>query len=112
MTSFFNCTLISFSDCIVSDRRGIVTPEYRAEHEQVTDDNIINNKTYGTAKIVQPQVIINYNVFISLIEYSRYRSVKYIRYICIIVTIYIVYIFFITFYFILIVEWYDDSNEP
>ncbi|XP_071575838.1 palmitoyltransferase ZDHHC9 isoform X2 [Temnothorax nylanderi] len=38
------------------DRRGIVTPEYRAEHERVGDDNVItNNKTYGTAKIVQPQ---------------------------------------------------------
>lgn len=60
MTSAFNCVLISLSDHIVSDRRGIVTPEYRAEHEQVGDDNIIiNNKTYGTAKIVQPQVITN-----------------------------------------------------
>ncbi|XP_018058921.1 PREDICTED: uncharacterized protein LOC108694132 isoform X2 [Atta colombica] len=38
------------------DRRGIVTPEYRAEHERVGEDNVItNNKTYGTAKIVQPQ---------------------------------------------------------
>lgn len=58
MTSSFNCLLNSFSDHIVSDRRGIVTPEYRAEHERVDDDNVItNNKTYGTAKIVQPQVI-------------------------------------------------------
>ncbi|XP_020292309.1 palmitoyltransferase ZDHHC9 isoform X2 [Pseudomyrmex gracilis] len=37
------------------DRRGIVTPEYRAEHERVGDDNVISNKTYGTTKIVQPQ---------------------------------------------------------
>ncbi|XP_032686335.1 palmitoyltransferase ZDHHC5-like isoform X1 [Odontomachus brunneus] len=38
------------------DRRGIVTPEYRAEQERVGDDNVItNNKTYGTVKIVQPQ---------------------------------------------------------
>lgn len=58
MTSSFNCLLNSLSDHIVSDRRGIVTPEYRAEHERVGDDNVItNNKTYGTAKIVQPQVI-------------------------------------------------------
>lgn len=39
------------------DRRGIVTPEYRAEQEKVVDENVItNNKTYGTVKIVQPQV--------------------------------------------------------
>ncbi|XP_024945904.1 uncharacterized protein LOC107272832 isoform X5 [Cephus cinctus] len=38
------------------DRRGIVTPEYRAEQERIGDDNVIaNNKTYGTVKIVQPQ---------------------------------------------------------
>lgn len=38
------------------DRRGIVTPEYRAEQEKVVDENVItNNKTYGTVKIVQPQ---------------------------------------------------------
>ncbi|KAG7188288.1 hypothetical protein KM043_007951 [Ampulex compressa] len=38
------------------DRRGIVTPEYRAEQERVGDDSVItNNKTYGTVKIVQPQ---------------------------------------------------------
>lgn len=38
------------------DRRGIVTPEYRAEQERVGGDNvIINNKTYGTVKIIQPQ---------------------------------------------------------
>nr|XP_034183461.1 palmitoyltransferase ZDHHC9 isoform X1 [Osmia lignaria] len=38
------------------DRRGIVTPEYRAEQERVSDDSVItNNKTYGTVKIVQPQ---------------------------------------------------------
>ena len=60
MTSSFNCALNSFSNHIVPDRRGIVTPEYRAEHERVGDDNVItNNKTYGTAKIVQPQVITN-----------------------------------------------------
>lgn len=52
---------------IFSDRRGIVTPEYRAEHESIGDDNVItNNKTYGTAKIVQPQVITIYSIFISL----------------------------------------------
>lgn len=67
MTSSFNCVLNSFLNHIVSDRRGIVTPEYRAEHERVGDDNVItNNKTYGTAKIVQPQVITNYSVFISI----------------------------------------------
>ncbi|XP_006624042.1 palmitoyltransferase app isoform X2 [Apis dorsata] len=38
------------------DRRGIVTPEYRAEQERVGGDNVItNNKTYGTVKIIQPQ---------------------------------------------------------
>ncbi|CAD1473858.1 unnamed protein product, partial [Heterotrigona itama] len=38
------------------DRRGIVTPEYRAEQERVGGDSVItNNKTYGTVKIVQPQ---------------------------------------------------------
>ncbi|XP_035738448.1 probable palmitoyltransferase ZDHHC14 isoform X1 [Vespa mandarinia] len=38
------------------DRRGIVTPEYRAEQERVSDENVIaNNKSYGTVKIVQPQ---------------------------------------------------------
>ncbi|XP_012272728.1 palmitoyltransferase app isoform X2 [Orussus abietinus] len=38
------------------DRRGIVTPEYRAEQEKTGDDNVtVNNKTYGTVKIVQPQ---------------------------------------------------------
>ncbi|KZC05037.1 putative palmitoyltransferase ZDHHC14 [Dufourea novaeangliae] len=38
------------------DRRGIVTPEYRAEQERVSDDSVItNNKSYGTVEIVQPQ---------------------------------------------------------
>ncbi|XP_017876658.1 palmitoyltransferase app isoform X1 [Ceratina calcarata] len=38
------------------DRRGIVTPEYRAEQGRPGDDSVItNNKTYGTVKIVQPQ---------------------------------------------------------
>lgn len=38
------------------DRRGIVTPEYRAEQGRAGDDSVItNNKTYGTVKIVQPQ---------------------------------------------------------
>ncbi|XP_015174340.1 PREDICTED: uncharacterized protein LOC107065291 isoform X2 [Polistes dominula] len=38
------------------DRRGIVTPEYRAEQERVSDENVIaNNKSYGTVKIIQPQ---------------------------------------------------------
>ncbi|KOC61792.1 putative palmitoyltransferase ZDHHC14 [Habropoda laboriosa] len=38
------------------DRRGIVTPEYRAEQERIGDDSVItNNKAYGTVKIVQPQ---------------------------------------------------------
>lgn len=98
MTSSFNCALISLSDHIVSDRRGIVTPEYRAEHEQVGDDNIIiNNKTYGTAKIVQPQVIANYNVIINLTQFSRYRSAMYDTYI---ITIYIVHFtFFFSFLF-------------
>lgn len=60
--------LNSFLGHIFSDRRGIVTPEYRAEHERVGDDNVItNNKTYGTAKIVQPQVITYYNALISLL---------------------------------------------
>lgn len=59
---YFIVNLYSFSDHIFSDRRGIVTPEYRAEHESIGDDNMItNNKTYGTAKIVQPQVIMNYS---------------------------------------------------
>lgn len=54
----------SFSDHIFSDRRGIVTPEYRAEHESIGDDNVItNNKTYGTAKIVQPQVIMIKHIY-------------------------------------------------
>ncbi|XP_048510530.1 palmitoyltransferase app isoform X2 [Athalia rosae] len=39
------------------DRRGVVTPEYRAEQERGGDENvIINNKTYGTVKTVQPQL--------------------------------------------------------
>ncbi|XP_046466258.1 palmitoyltransferase ZDHHC9 isoform X1 [Neodiprion pinetum] len=39
------------------DRRGIVTPEYRAEQERGGDENVIvNNKTYGTVKTVQPQL--------------------------------------------------------
>lgn len=43
---------------IFIDRRGIVTPEYRAEQERVGGDSVItNNKTYGTVKIVQPQVL-------------------------------------------------------
>lgn len=43
---------------MLTDRRGIVTPEYRAEQERVSDDSVItSNKTYGTVKIVQPQVI-------------------------------------------------------
>ncbi|XP_014210173.1 palmitoyltransferase ZDHHC18 [Copidosoma floridanum] len=38
------------------DRRGVVTPEYRAEHERASEDNVItNNKSYGNVKIVQPQ---------------------------------------------------------
>ncbi|XP_078039199.1 palmitoyltransferase app [Augochlora pura] len=38
------------------DRRGIVTPEYRAEQEKVGDDNVItNSKAYGTVEVVQPQ---------------------------------------------------------
>ncbi|XP_076281279.1 palmitoyltransferase app isoform X2 [Lasioglossum baleicum] len=38
------------------DRRGIVTPEYRAEQEKVGDDSVItNSKTYGTVEVVQPQ---------------------------------------------------------
>ncbi|XP_032452609.1 palmitoyltransferase ZDHHC9 isoform X1 [Nasonia vitripennis] len=38
------------------DRRGVVTPEYRAEQERVSEDCVItNNKTYGTVKLVQPQ---------------------------------------------------------
>ncbi|XP_033331686.2 palmitoyltransferase app isoform X3 [Megalopta genalis] len=39
------------------DRRGIVTPEYRAEQEKVGDDSVItNSKAYGTVEVVQPQV--------------------------------------------------------
>ncbi|XP_015123856.1 palmitoyltransferase app isoform X1 [Diachasma alloeum] len=39
------------------DRRGVVTPGYRAEHERVGEDYVIaNNKAYGTVKIIQPQV--------------------------------------------------------
>ncbi|XP_008551406.1 palmitoyltransferase ZDHHC9 isoform X1 [Microplitis demolitor] len=38
------------------DRRGIVTPGYRAERERTGDDYVIaNNKAYGTVKIMQPQ---------------------------------------------------------
>ncbi|XP_011504637.1 PREDICTED: palmitoyltransferase ZDHHC18 [Ceratosolen solmsi marchali] len=37
------------------DRRGVVTPEYRAEQERVSEDCIVTDKTYGTVKIVQPQ---------------------------------------------------------
>lgn len=54
---------------MISDRRGIVTPEYRAEQERLGDDNVIaNNKTYGTAKIVQPQVDINTTVVYTTIN--------------------------------------------
>ncbi|XP_066586547.1 palmitoyltransferase ZDHHC9 isoform X2 [Prorops nasuta] len=39
------------------DRRGIVTPEFRAEQERSgSESTITNNKTYGTVKIVQPQI--------------------------------------------------------
>uniref|UniRef100_A0ABD2X857 Palmitoyltransferase n=1 Tax=Trichogramma kaykai TaxID=54128 RepID=A0ABD2X857_9HYME len=38
------------------DRRGVVTPEYRAEQKRVSEDCVItNNKVYGTVKVVQPQ---------------------------------------------------------
>lgn len=41
----------------ILDRRGVVTPEYRAEQERGADENVlVNNKTYGTVKTVQPQV--------------------------------------------------------
>lgn len=41
----------------IADRRGVVTPGYRAEHERVGEDYVIaNNKAYGTVKITQPQV--------------------------------------------------------
>lgn len=52
------------------DRRGIVTPEYRAEQERVGGDNvIINNKTYGTVKIIQPQVFKYLLVLLVLVFY-------------------------------------------
>ncbi|KAJ8669080.1 hypothetical protein QAD02_000339 [Eretmocerus hayati] len=38
------------------DRRGIVTPEFRAEQERTSEENVItNNKSYGNVKIIQPQ---------------------------------------------------------
>ncbi|XP_044589951.1 palmitoyltransferase app isoform X2 [Cotesia glomerata] len=38
------------------DRRGIVTPGYRAERERTCEDYVIaNNKAYGTVKVMQPQ---------------------------------------------------------
>lgn len=55
------------------DRRGIVTPEYRAEQERISSDNVItNNKTYGTVKIIQPQVfkyLLMFLYFIYIIIY-------------------------------------------
>lgn len=78
-------------DHIVSDRRGIVTPEYRAEHERVGDDNVItNNKTYGTAKLVQPQVIIMCLLayFDNTVKYSRHRSV------CDVYTFFVIFVYF------------------
>lgn len=69
-----------------------MTPEYRAEQERVSDDSVItNNKTYGTVKIVQPQVI-GY-LFIRL-------------YLTAIINGYIDLLFLIV-----AVQWYNCSNE-